>query len=65
MIRYGCHRIGGKWVPTIYRPGFGWTSGSADCLQDAYAWIFKRIDAAREAPNSFDNHAISGAKEEA
>lgn len=65
MRRWSVNLIGKEWVATLYRPGFGWACGYATCLQDAYAWLFRRIDAIAPPPNRYDNHPISGAKEEA
>ena len=42
-VRYAIFSEAGKygWV-SLYRAGFGWTSARIACLQDAYAWLFRR-----------------------
>lgn len=42
MRRYSVNLVAGQWVTTLHRPGFGWSCGHVACLQDAYAWLFRR-----------------------
>lgn len=50
------------WMIIMRRHGFGYVGEYFQNLQDAYAWLFRC--GVFDQRNPFDNHAISGAKEE-
>lgn len=64
MIRaYAVTPSGGRWFVHARTWSGGFKMGYFARLQDAYAWLFG-LGAFGPAPAPFDNHDISGAKEE-